>query len=116
MAKIKFELTEDHIKLMNHLSFDIHDDGGLYVPTENGTPYGGFSLIEDCGLILYGKPEESFDPISPYGPQYSEEQKEYIKKIYNELPYAIEIVLTLKTFKIGKYKRSWNQLNWENYG
>ena len=115
MALIKFELKEEHIKLLKHLEWSIDNNNSIYCETENKTPFGGLSLIEDAGLILFGKPTGEFDPLSPYGAQYTDEQKAEIETIYNDLPRAIEIILFLGTFELGHYKRKWNQLNWKKY-
>jgi len=112
MALIKFELKENHIKLLRYLNWEIHDDYSIYSPTENGTPYGGLALSEDAGLIIFGKPENDFDPLSPYGAQYSKEQLKEINELYSELPRALEIILFLKTFETGVYKTKWNVRNW----
>lgn len=109
---VKFELTENHIKLLQFLDWEIKDDNTISTKIENDTPYGGLSLIDDIGLILYGKPDGDFDPLSPYGPQYSDEQKKSVVKIYSELNTALEIIHFLRTFETGTYKRKWNVKNW----
>lgn len=118
MALIKFELKENHIKLLKHLSWTIGEDNCIKTKTHDDgaeSPYGGLSLIEDVGLILYGQPDVKFDPLSPDGAQYTEEQIEEIELLYSELKTALEIILFLGTFEVGHYKTKWNQLNWVKY-
>jgi hypothetical protein len=116
MALIKFELKENHIKLLKHLKWSIDPNTkGIISYAENGTPYGGLSLTEDVGLILYGNLIEDFDPLSAYGPQYTEEQKEEMASLYEDLPLAMEVILFLGTFECGHYKTKWNTTNWIKY-
>jgi hypothetical protein len=115
MALIRFELKEEHIKLLKHLNWEIDETNSIFSETENQTPYGGLSLIEDAGLILYGQPEGEFDPLSPYGPQYNDKQKATIVELYDELPKALDIILFNSSFEVGHYKTRWNQRNWKKY-
>ena len=113
MALIKFELKEEHIKLLKHLEWSIDNNNSIYCETENKTPFGGLSLIEDAGLILFGKPTGEFDPLSPYGPQYTDEQKEIIERVWAELPKALEICCYTQKFETGAYSKKWNLKNWK---
>jgi len=115
MSIKKFKLKNSHIKLIKHLRWIIEDNNTIKtLMIDNGkSPYGGLSLIEDIGLILYGKPKEEFDPLSPYGHQYTDKQIKKMKLLYSELDTALEIVLSLATFKPGIYKTKWNQVNWK---
>lgn len=115
MALLKFELKEEHLKLLKHLRWSIDETNAIYCETENETPYGGLSLIEDVGLILYGKPDGDFDPTSAFGAQYSAEEQTNIMVLYDELNTALEIILYSKTFEIGHYKTKWHDINWVKY-
>jgi len=117
MALIKFELKDEHIKLLRHLTWEIDITNSIYCETENETPYGGLSLIEDVGLILYGKPDGEFDPLSPYGPQYNKEQVEEIEELYYELPIALDIIgfHLPEATEVGHYKTKHHQRNWIKY-
>jgi len=103
MALRKFELKEEHFKLLKHFKWSIDDTNAIYSETENDTPYGGLSLIEDVGLILYGKPDEDFDHTSAYGPQYSEDQQTEIMITYDQLAEALEVILHTQSFEVGHY-------------
>ena len=115
MALIKFELTDKHLILLKHLDWETITDDKIATSIEEGatTPFGGINLIEDIGVMLFGKPEGDFDPTSPYGPQYTDEQKDEIKLLFSQLPTALEIVLFLQTFEAGFYKRKWRVKNWK---
>ena len=116
MALIKFKLDDKHITLLKFLDWEIiKDENKLSTLIEEGatTPFGGISLVEDIGNMLFGKPEGEFDPINPYGPQYTDKQKDEIGRLFSELPRALEIVLFLQTFETGVYKRKWNLKNWK---
>jgi len=115
MALIKFELKNEHLILLKHLTWSIDETNAIYTEVENETPYGGLSLIEDVGVMLYGQPEGEFDPLSPYGPQYSEEQIADIERLYSELPIAQQIINFLQTFELGHYKTKYNIRDWKKY-
>ena len=115
MALLKFELKEEHLKLLRHFRWSIDETNAIYSETENETPYGGLSLIEDVGLILYGKPDDPFDHTSAYGPQYSDDQQTEIMIIYDELHIALEIILYTQAFELGHYKTKKYDINWKKY-
>jgi hypothetical protein len=117
MALIKFELKEEHIKLLKHLRWAIDTTNSIYAETENETPYGGLSLVEDAGVILYGQPKGEFDPLSPYGPQYTEEQQNEIMSIFDELPRALDIITfhLPNATEMGHYKTKWHQRDWRKF-
>lgn len=116
MALIKFDLRKEHLILLKYLDWElIKETSKLSTVVEEGatTPFGGISLIEDIGIMLYGKPEGEFDPMNEYGVKYTDEQERDIENLFSELPMALEIVLFLQTFEVGVYKRKWNLKNWK---
>ena len=115
MALLKFELKEEHLKLLKHFNWSIDETNAIYSETENDTPYGGLSLVEDVGLILYGKPDGEFDPTSAYGPQYSDDQQTEIMVTYDELNTALQVILYTQSFELGHYKTKWHDINWKKY-
>jgi len=115
MALVKFELKEEHIKLLRHFKWAIDEDNSVFCETENKTPYGGLSLIEDAGLILFGKPNEEFDPLSAYGAQYSDEQQIEIEELYDELPMALDIINYNRSFETGHFKTKWHTREWKKF-
>jgi hypothetical protein len=115
MALIKLELKKEHLILLKHLDWELTEDNKLITAIEEGaeTPFGGIDIVADVGTMIYGKPEGSFDPLSPFGPQYSDEQTTEIKQLISELAMAQEIVNFLQTFELGVYARKWNVKNWK---
>lgn len=116
MSVIKFELKEEHVKLLKHLRWSTKDgvivgmgnDGEDYVP-----PFGENNLYDAIDLILNGVPE-NFDPFTTEDiKEYSEEQKAEWDKLYNELPLALDVVLFNGHFNLGNYKTKWHDRLWK---
>lgn len=121
MSVIKFEMTEDHLKLVKQLQVDILPiDKDVNVPYISGKRlFGNDNIFEDMFLILYGKPENENLDINPWDEQedpWTEEQLEYMKKLLNELSYALDIILYTGNFEVGTYKtktyvRDWKKID-----
>lgn len=115
MSVIKFELKEEHVKLLKNLRWSIKDnnivnmfhDGEEYIP-----PFGEDDLYEAIDVILNGRPE-GFDPFNVENfKDYSEEQKAEWEKLYSELPIALDVVLFNGSYELGTYKTKWHLRNW----
>jgi hypothetical protein len=114
MSVIKFELKEDHLKLLKHLEWE-KDFNGEVIVTSGENPFGGFDHYEDMGVILYGKPD-NFDPLEPIEGNpfiWTDEQREEMDKLLSELPMALDVVLYTQSFEIGKYKTKFHDKNWK---
>ena len=111
MSVIRFSLTEDHIKLIKHLSWDIID-GVITTSKETPSPFGGMNLYEDVDLILNGNKRE-FDPLGDKVIEFSDEEKEKIDKIVEELPMALDVVLFNGKFEVGDYKTKYHYRDWK---
>jgi len=111
MSIIKFELKEEHIKLIKHLEWD-RDFNGETITTIGNNPFGGFDHYEDMGVILYGKPE-GFNPLEDEEYEWSDEKKEEMDKLLSELPLAIEVILYTKSFEVGKFKTRYHNRDWK---
>lgn len=116
MSVISFELKEEHVKLLKHLRWSLKDnliinlghDGDDYVPV-----FGENNLHEAMDIILNGVPED-FDPFNyEEEKKYTQEQKEYWDKLYNELPTALDIILYNGNFDLGVYKTKWHDRVWK---
>ncbi len=117
MSVIKFELTEQHVKLLKHLrwslSADNHiiglgHDGIEYVP-----PFGENNIYEAIDLILNGLPS-NFDPFNTEEyTVYSDEQKAEWDKLYSELPTALDVILFNGHFQTGNYKTKYHDRVWK---
>lgn len=114
MSVIKFDLTEDHIKLVRQL----HIPENLPEILAN-KPFGGDNVFEDMFLILYGKPENDNLDVDPWAEQedpWTEEQYAYMEKILNELGLALNVILYTGKFETGTYQtktyvRDWKKIN-----
>lgn len=117
MSLIKFEITEDHLKLIKHLKFNLSLTGeDIISGDDDSTPFGGTNLYEDIGLILYGKPD-NFNPLSDDDIKYTDDQKKYMSKLLRELPEVLDIILYTTDFTtgnyIGKYKTKYHLRDWK---
>ncbi len=111
MSVLKFELKEDHLKLLKHVEWD-REFNGETVTTSGENPFGGFDHYEDMAVILYGKPE-GFNPLEDEEYEWPEEKKEEMDKLLSELPMAIDVILNTQSFETGKYKTKFHDKNWK---
>ena len=115
MSIIKFELKEEHLKLLKYLRWSITKNGFL-IGTEDEEdliPFGEDSLYNAINIILNGKPE-IFDPLNTDElEQYSNEQKKEWDNLYSELPKALNIVLYTGSFELGMYKSKFSDGVWK---
>ena len=116
MSVIKFELKEEHVKLLKNLRWcvkdnfivNMHNNGDEYVP-----PFGENNIYEAIDTILNGRPTD-FDPFNVENfKDYSEEQKTEWDKLYSELPTALDIVLFNGSYELGTYKTKWHDRVWK---
>ena len=116
MSIVKFELKEEHVKLLKNLRWsmkdnlivNMHNDGEEYIP-----PFGENDLYEAIDVILKGRPE-GFDPFNSENfKEYSEEQKAEWDKLYSELPMALDVVLYNGNYELGLYKTKWHDRVWK---
>ncbi len=119
MAILKFEVTDQHLKLLKHLRWSVNKTGFI-IGTEDEeidrAPFNENSLYEAIDLILNGKKNESKELAaltSHFLPFYSDEQKAEWDKLYAELPMALSVILQRQSFELGKFKTKWYDLNWE---
>lgn len=117
MALIKFELKDDHIKLLKHLRWSMVSDQlvsrGDDTEEYGDSPFGGDDLLEDMCIILNGKPD-NFNPMDDETlvSTLSDEEKSSILALHSELPTALDIILYTGSFEPGHYKRKWYDRNW----
>lgn len=121
MSVIKFELKEDHIKLLKNLNWailngsitSVNPDEDEDSITDKLRLFGGEDMYDGMNLILHGKPE-SFDPLNTFEPPvFTEEEKEYMDKLYSELPLALNVVLSNQSFEAGIYKTKFHVREWK---
>jgi len=111
MSVLKFELKEEHLKLLKHLEWEREFNGEVII-TSGENPFGGFDHYEDMGVILYGRPED-FDPFDGDPFDWTYEQKEEMDKLLSELPLALDIVLNTQSFELGLYKTKFHVREWK---
>lgn len=116
MAKVKFTLLENHIKLIKQLKFSLTENKLNIISIEKNendideshklelTAFG-VDKYEGMNLIIQGQPNnETFDLIKAeelYS--FTQEQKEEMDKLMSELPTVLEIVLSTQSFEVGEY-------------
>ena len=115
MSVIKFELKEDHLKLVKRLSWQELTEGKQITTDGTNSPFGGVDYHEDMGIILYGQPED-FDPFEGDPFIWTDEQKEEMDKLLEELPLAIEVILSTGSFEPGNYKCRFHIREWKKKG
>ena len=128
MSLVKFEVKEDHLKLMRFLQWSKTDTNHILSINDLDnddveevilTPFGGEDLIQDIGDIIYGVPEGEIDFMDEEGgfgkPTYTEEQVEYMTELFNGLHTALNICLYRQAFEIGHFKRKYHDVHWEKY-
>lgn len=109
MGLIKFNLTEDHIKVVKHMDWNNY-------PFENKN-----AKYDTIGLILYGKEDfplpkfynDNPDEFLEHKELWSEEHKTYMDKINNELMMALSVMLQTGIFEAGEYKTKHYLINWK---
>lgn len=132
MSIIKFEVKENHLKLLKNLEWSKTETNHILsinnldnddVEDVILTPFGGDNLIEDIGLIIYGQPEgedivpKSNDEDSEESKTsiYSPEQIAEMTELFNGLVTALDICLYRQSFEIGHYKRPYHLRDWVKY-
>ena len=90
-----FELTEEHIKLLNNCYIEADQNWG--VPTLDGKrPYGSSSLVESMAEVLEIDFPDEYDKPDEYA---AFEKRMY--ELHAQMPTALQIVLKCKTFEPG---------------
>lgn len=115
MSVIKFNLKEEHIKLLKHLRWSKNKNNLIINVSddEESLPFDEYNIYEAIDLILNGRPE-GFNPFEESEPiEYTSEQKEYFDSLYNELPTALDIILYNQNFELGQYKTKYNCREWK---
>lgn len=132
MSLVKFELKEDHLKLLKNLQWSKTDTNHLlsisgidsdYSEDVILTPFGGDDLMEDIGQIIYGQPEgEDIVPMSydeegdgTFKYKYCDEEIKYMEELFDGLSIALDICLFTQSFVAGHYKTRYHLRDWKMY-
>jgi hypothetical protein len=118
MSLIKFELTDEHIKLIKQLKWDAIEFPHMKNETKvnKATPFSdGDRIVYDIGLVLHGYDGNPVQHDTEVDPLYGEEEISRMKKLYEELPMALDIISFFGEFKTGWYKtksyvRDWKKI------
>lgn len=131
MSLIKFEIKENHLKLLKQLEWSKTDTNHILSISDINdevedvvlTPFGGDDLIKDIGVIIYGRAENETilprmndderneDVVRVYTPEEISEMEE----LFNGLVTALDICLYMQTFETGHYKRKYHVRDWVKY-
>ena len=123
MSVITFELKEEHVKLLKNLKWKF---GGKHFELtqkdilEEVSPsvnfiaeFVGDNVYDDIDLILNGKPA-NFDPFKTEEVRvYTQEEKDAMDKLVEELPTALDIVLFNGNYEIGTYITRYHDRQWK---
>ena len=121
MSVLKFELKNEHIKLLKQLKWSSNNK--VIVSVEDISDpllFNESNVYEAVDLILNGIPA-NIDPLNTSEfPVYTPEQITEWDKLLSELPTALDIILYNEHFNVGKYKtryhlREWKQIQEVNY-
>jgi hypothetical protein len=107
----RFELTDDHIKLLNRMNVDWNSSGYDGAPAINvKRPYGNSSVVDDVYETIHGK-EWDYEKRD----EMPEEIYKQMLEIHRETAIALQIVLCTKSFEPGTYEKtsSWSRLSWK---
>jgi len=99
-GKETFELKEEHIKLLReaYVRWEDCEFGAPAIDCKR--PYGNSVVYKDIAIILDIEPAKTKDGIRVF----SEEQKEWMKKIHYETRIALQIILSTGKFETGLYE------------
>jgi len=107
--KIRFELTDQHLKLIRRMTVKYNDYCEFGAPEiDPKRPYGNSSVYYDIGEILN---------IEPKGgdiddPEFTEEQKEFMLALHKSTAKALQVILASGSFEIGVYESEEYLDNW----
>lgn len=117
MSLIKFELTDEHVKLIKQLKWNTI--AFPHIPSLEVNPATPFSngdrIVYDIGLVLHGYDGNPVQHDTENDPTYGETEINRMKKLYEELPIALDIISFFGEFKTGWYKtksyvRDWKKI------
>ena len=108
--KIKFEVTEQHLKLTRRMYVGYNEYCEFGAPEINPKrPYGNSDVYYDIGEILDIKPELGDED----DPEFSEEQEAEMMKLHKETATVLQIAVYAGSFEIGTYQCDQYHNNWE---
>lgn len=119
MSIIKIEVTEDHLKLLNQLTFKVKDNHITsefdYDGDKKESAFGHNNLYYEIDLILNGMPE-NVNFLDTEERVFSEEEKKAMDELWGGMDKVLEIVCRYGEVKVGLYKRKYHELVWKYIG
>lgn len=111
MSLNKFELKEEHIKLIRQLNIINDVNNPCHIGISTNYPFGDDDIYKDIDLILNGKVREvNFDDT--WEEPYTEDEINAWDELLKELPTALEIILFTGSFESGCYVTRSYEKNW----
>lgn len=105
----RFELTEDHLKLLRRMNFRWEDDCYDGAPAVDcKRPYGNSDVWEDVAEII-GIPKMEDDSGDSHWPKGTREK---CMTLHRETGHALEIVMAFQSFSTGTFVRNSDWGNW----
>jgi hypothetical protein len=101
---LEFDLTEDHIKLISNMYVDWDSCMAGAPAVDCKRPYGNSAVESDVAELLGW--EVGADGMN-------EEAEAEAARIHRETEYALQIVLKMKSFEPGKFKRDNTWSDWK---
>lgn len=114
MSIVQIKITEQHLILLKNIHWSI-EDGFIISKLDDASvaPFGGDSLYEGMDIILNGINEKSIDINNEDPIEYSDQQKLEWDKLYAELPYVLEILLSNLQVELGIYRAKYHDRVWK---
>ena len=104
-----FTITKKHLKLLRHMyvGWDDCETGAPMIDPKR--PYGNSSVDNDIHMILTG---ETIGRTDSNRDELTSEESEKYMKLHQETETALQIVLSVGEFKVGKYKAEMYTNKW----
>lgn len=115
MKQEQFEITEQHLKLIQRMYMEHDTYAFLGGPsTDFKRPFGNSDIEQDIGEILDIEPE-GIDEYDSEVKVYTEAQQEKFREIYKDVAKALQICMNLQKFETGIYQqiKSYNTRDWK---
>ncbi len=109
LDKVRFELTETHLKLIKRMTIHYNDSCEFGAPeVDPKRPYGNSSVYYDIGEILGITPTEG----DPEDLEFSCEQEDEMLKLHTETAQALQVIIASGSFDVGLYEAEQYRRNW----
>lgn len=115
MSVTKFELKEEHVKLLTKIQWNLQHGTTLLVSEFNDVESQVLvNIYEEVDLILNGRLNTQ-DSLGIDFEDYTTEQKAEWDKLLSELPIALDIILYTGKTELGLYNTKFNVRAWRKY-